>query len=127
MPWLNFVPESLYWGVRMVSEALGKKSLPILITENGCATDDTVTAKGEVLDLSRVMYLRSYLRNAHRAVSEGYPLKGYFHWSLMDNFEWSWGYTRRFGITHVDYATQRRTPKQSFRWYQQVIKENRLL
>ncbi len=127
MPWLNFVPESIYWGVRMVSEALGKKNLPILITENGCATDDTVTAKGEVLDLSRVMYLRSYLRNAHRAISEGYPLKGYFHWSLMDNFEWSWGYTRRFGITHVDYATQRRTPKQSFRWYQQVIKENRLL
>ena len=127
MPWLNFVPESIYWGVRMVSEALGKKNLPILITENGCATDDTVTAKGEVLDLSRVMYLRSYLRNAHRAISEGYPLKVYFHWSLMDNFEWSWGYTRRFGITHVDYATQRRTPKQSFRWYQQVIKENRLL
>jgi len=127
MPWLNFVPESLYWGVRMISDALGKKELPILITENGCATEDDVTAKGEVFDLSRVMYLRSYLRNAHRAVSEGYPLKGYFHWSLLDNFEWSWGYTRRFGITHVDYATQQRTPKQSFRWYQKVIQENRLL
>ena len=127
MPWLNFVPESLYWGVRMISDALGKKDLPVLITENGCATEDDVTATGEVFDLSRVMYLRSYLRNAHRAVSEGYPLKGYFHWSLLDNFEWSWGYTRRFGITHVDYATQRRTPKQSFRWYQKVIQENRLL
>ena len=127
MPWLNFVPESLYWGVRMISDALGKKDLPILITENGCATEDDVTAKGEVFDLSRVMYLRSYLRNAHRAVSEGYPLKGYFHWSLLDNFEWSWGYTRRFGITHVDYATQQRTPKQSFRWYQKVIQENQLL
>ena len=101
--------------------------MPVLITENGCATEDDVTATGEVFDLSRVMYLRSYLRNAHRAVSEGYPLKGYFHWSLLDNFEWSWGYTRRFGITHVDYATQRRTPKQSFRWYQKVIQENRLL
>jgi len=127
MPWLNFVPESLYWGVRMVSEALGKKDLPIVISENGCATDDEVTANGEVLDLSRIMYLRSYLKNAHRAVSEGYPLKGYFHWSFMDNFEWTWGYTRRFGITRVDYATQTRTPKESFRWYQKTIAENRLV
>jgi beta-glucosidase len=127
MPWLNFVPESLYWGVRMITDALGKKNLPILITENGCATEDDVTAQGEVLDLARVMYMRSYLRNAHRAISEGYPLKGYFVWSLLDNFEWSWGYTRRFGITRVDYATQQRAPKQSFRWYQKVIGESRLL
>ena len=90
-------------------------------------TDDEVTANGEVLDLSRIMYLRSYLKNAHRAVSEGYPLKGYFHWSFMDNFEWTWGYTRRFGITRVDYATQTRTPKESFRWYQKTIAENRLV
>jgi beta-glucosidase len=127
MPWLNFVPESLYWGVRMVSDALGKTDLPIVITENGCATEDGVTSSGEVLDLSRVMYQRSYLRNAHRAVAEGYPLKGYFHWSLLDNFEWSWGYTRRFGITRVDFKTQQRIPKQSFRWYQQTIGENRVL
>jgi beta-glucosidase len=127
MPWLNFVPESLYWGVRMISDALGKKDLPIVITENGCATEDGVTSGGEVLDLSRIMYQRSYLRNAHRAVAEGYPLKGYFHWSLLDNFEWSWGYTRRFGITRVDFKTQQRTPKQSFRWYQQTIGENRVL
>ncbi len=127
MPWLNFAPESLYWGVRMITDALGKKNLPILITENGCATEDNVTAKGEILDLARVMYLRSYLRNAHRAISEGYPLKGYFVWSLLDNFEWNYGYTRRFGITRVDYSTQQRTPKQSFRWYQKVIEANRLL
>jgi beta-glucosidase len=127
MPWLNFVPESLYWGVRMVSDALGKTDLPVVITENGCATEDGVTSSGEVLDLSRVMYQRSYLRNAHRAVAEGYPLKGYFHWSLLDNFEWSWGYTRRFGITRVDFQTQQRIPKQSFRWYQQTIGENRVL
>ncbi len=127
MPWLNFIPESLYWGVRMVSEALGKKDLPIVISENGCASNDEVTADGHVYDLSRVMYMRSYLRNAQRAVAEGYPLKGYFHWSLMDNFEWSWGYTRRFGITHVDYATQQRLPKESFHWYQQVIAANRIL
>ncbi|HUE36668.1 MAG TPA: GH1 family beta-glucosidase [Candidatus Acidoferrum sp.] len=127
MPWLNFVPESLYWGIRMISEALGKKNLPILITENGCATADEVTGKGEILDLARIMYTRSYLRQAHRAISEGYPLIGYFHWSLMDNFEWTWGYTRRFGMTYIDYATLSRTPKETFRWYQNVIRENRLL
>jgi beta-glucosidase len=127
MPWLNFVPESLYWGVRMISDALGKKDLPIVISENGCATDDEVTSTGEVLDLTRVMYQRSYLRNALRAAAEGYPLKGYFHWSLLDNFEWSWGYTRRFGITHVDFKTQQRLPKQSFRWYQKTIQKNRVV
>jgi beta-glucosidase len=127
MPWLNFVPESLYWGVRMVSDALGKKDLPIVISENGCASEDAVTANGEVLDLSRIMYLRSYLKNAHQAVNEGYPLKGYFHWSLMDNFEWTWGYTRRFGMTRVDYTTLARTPKESFRWYQKMMSENRLV
>jgi beta-glucosidase len=127
MPWLNFVPESMYWGIRLVSEALGKRDLPICVTENGCAAEDELTAQGEVIDLSRVMYMRSYLRSAQRAVAEGYPLKGYFTWSLMDNFEWSWGYTRRFGITYVDYKTQRRIPKQSFRWYQQAIRENRVL
>ena len=127
MPWLNFVPESLYWGVRMISDALDKKNLPIIITENGCATEDDVTDRGEVFDLSRVMYQRSYLRNARRAIAEQYPLKGYFHWSLLDNFEWAWGYTRRFGLTRVDFRTQQRTPKQSFRWYQKAIQENRVL
>jgi beta-glucosidase len=127
MPWLNYLPESLYWGIRMVSEALGKKDLPIIITENGCATDDTVDSRGEITDLSRIMYMRSYMRNAQRAVNEGYPLIGYFPWSLMDNFEWSWGYTRRFGMTRVDYETQKRTPKESFRWYQKVIQENRVV
>jgi beta-glucosidase len=127
MPWLNLVPESLYWGVRMITDALGKKDLPILITENGCATEDEVSGTGEVFDLSRILYLRAYLHNAQRAIADGYPLKGYFHWSLMDNFEWTWGYTRRFGITRVDYETQQRTPKESFRWYQRVIQENRLV
>jgi len=127
MPWLNFLPEALYWGVRQVSEALGKTDIPIVISENGCATDDEVTKEGEILDLSLVMYMRSYLRQAHRAVSEGYPLKGYWHWSLMDNYEWSWGYTRRFGMTRVDYSTQKRTPKQSFKLYQQIIRENRIV
>jgi beta-glucosidase len=127
MPWLQFVPESIYWGVRMVSEALGKRDLPIYISENGCATNDELTKQGEVIDTSRILYLRAYLRNAQRAIAEGYPLMGYFQWSLMDNFEWSWGYSRRFGITYVDYKTQRRIPKLSYRWYQQVIRQNRIL
>lgn len=127
MPWLNYLPESLYWGVRMISEALGKKNLPICITENGCATEDELTEKGEVFDLTRILFMRAYLQNAQRATSEGYPLVGYFHWSLMDNFEWPWGYTRRFGLTRVDFNTQKRTPKASFRWFQQTIKDNRVL
>ena len=127
VPWLNFVPESLYWGVRLVSEALGKTDLPILITENGCPTDDQVTDNNEILDLNKIMFLRAYLQSAHRAVSEGYPLNGYMHWSLMDNFEWTWGFSRRFGITRVDFNTLTRTPKESFRWYQTAIRENRVI
>jgi len=127
VPWLNFVPESIYWGVRMISEALGKTDLPILITENGCPTNDEVSTKDEILDLTKIMFLRSYLSNVHRAVSEGYPLIGYIHWSLMDNFEWTWGFSRRFGITRVDFNTLTRTPKESFRWYQTAIRENRVV
>ena len=127
MPWLNFLPDALYWGVRLITDAFGKSELPIYISENGCAADDQVTKSGEIFDLSRVLYLRSYLRSAARAVAEGYPLIGYFLWSLLDNFEWSCGYTRRFGITYVDYKTQQRIPKQSFRWYQQTIRAGRVL
>ncbi len=124
MPWLHFVPEALYWGVRMIREALGQKDLPICITENGCATEDEVTPAGEVLDLARILFMRAYLHNARRAIADGYPLVGYFHWSLLDNFEWSYGYTRRFGLVHVDYTTQRRTLKESFRWLQQTIRDH---
>jgi beta-glucosidase len=106
---------------------VGKKDLPIYVSENGCASDDVVTPQGEIVDLDRVLYMRAYLRSAQRAIAERYPLIGYFHWSLMDNFEWSCGYTRRFGLTHVDYRTQQRIPKLSFRWYQQAIRENRVL
>ena len=127
MPWLNFLPECAYWGVRMIGEALGRSDLPVYISENGCATEDEVTAGGEIFDTDRLMYLRSYLRQLQRAITEGYPLIGYFQWSLMDNFEWSCGYTKRFGLTHVDYKTQQRTAKLSFRWYQQVIRGNRIV
>jgi beta-glucosidase len=127
MPWLNILPESIYWGVRHISETLGCNDLPVFITENGCAAQDELNVKGEVIDTDRIMYLRQYLKAAHRAVSEGYPLKGYFVWSLMDNFEWAWGYERRFGIVYVDYSTQRRIPKASFDWYAECIRQNRVV
>ncbi|MBW4605510.1 MAG: beta-glucosidase [Calothrix sp. FI2-JRJ7] len=124
MPWLNILPESIYWGVRHISETLGHPNLPVFITENGCAAQDEVKAAGEIIDVDRIMYLRQYLKAAHRAVNEGYPLKGYFLWSFMDNFEWAWGYGRRFGITYIDYATQKRIPKASFDWYKECIRQN---
>ncbi|NER83902.1 MAG: family 1 glycosylhydrolase, partial [Leptolyngbya sp. SIO1D8] len=126
MPWLHIVPNSLYWGIRHVSETLQCPELPILISENGCAAEDKVTDCGEVLDLDRIHYLRQYLQSAHRAISEGYPLRGYFLWSLMDNFEWAYGYDRRFGITYIDYATQQRLPKASFHWYQNCVTTNQI-
>jgi beta-glucosidase len=127
MPWLFFQPESLYWGIRHISETLGLRDLPIFISENGCAVEDEPDAQGKVMDSDRILYLRHYLQSAHRAVREGYPLKGYFAWSLLDNFEWSWGYDRRFGLVRVDFDTQRRIPKASAEWYAECIHQNRVV
>jgi len=127
MPWLHFLPESLYWGARMVRDALDKKDLPIFISENGCSCDDAPTATGEIIDSGRILYTRAYLRSVLRAIDDGLPLIGYFHWSLMDNFEWSYGRSKRFGLVHVDRSTQKRTPKQSFHWYREVIRKNRIV
>lgn len=127
MPWLFLTPDSTYWGIRHISETLKRPDLPIYITENGCAVEDELTPNGEVLDTDRILFLRQYLRSAHRAINEGYPLKGYFVWSLLDNFEWAWGFDRRFGITYVDYATQQRIPKASAHWYAECIRQNRVV
>jgi beta-glucosidase len=124
-PWLNLVPESLYWGTRLVKELYGIKA--IYITENGAGYDDQPPVQGEVLDVHRRNYVRSCLKELHRAIQEGIPIKGYFLWSFMDNFERAEGYNRRFGIVYTDFKTQRRTPKLSALWYQRVMKENRLL
>jgi beta-glucosidase len=93
----------------------------IYITENGCCCQDELI-DGQVNDVDRVMYLRNHLIAAQRAIADGVPLKGYFLWSLLDNFEWAEGYTKRFGITYVDYATQKRTPKLSAKFYAEVIR-----
>jgi beta-glucosidase len=93
----------------------------IYITENGCSSSDVPAADGIVYDTDRVMYLRNYLSQLQRATADGIPVKGYFLWSLMDNFEWAEGYRKRFGIVHVDYPTQRRTLKSSALWYQALL------
>ena len=101
-------------------------SLPLYVTENGAAYDDYPDSNGYVEDVERVAYLAGHLRAAHRALDAGVNLRGYFVWSLLDNFEWAEGYGRRFGIVYVDYETQRRVPKQSALWYSAVIVANGL-
>jgi beta-glucosidase len=101
-------------------------SLPLYVTENGAAYDDHPDGNGFVNDVDRVAYLAGHVRAAHRALQAGVNLRGYFVWSLLDNFEWAEGYNRRFGIVYIDYATQRRTPKQSALWYSAVIAANGL-
>jgi len=91
-------------------------ALPLVVTENGSAYADVVAPDGSVDDPERTAYLEQHIGACRDAVERGLPLRGYFVWSLMDNFEWAWGYTRRFGLVHVDYATQRRTLKTSARW-----------
>ncbi|MEV4620106.1 GH1 family beta-glucosidase [Asanoa sp. NPDC049573] len=100
-------------------------AVPLYVTENGAAFADEIV-DGEVPDPERVAYFDAHLRACHEAITAGVPLRGYFAWSLMDNFEWAWGYTKRFGMIHVDYATQFRTPKTSARWYADVIRRNGL-
>ena len=95
----------------------------LVITENGSSYDD-VKAKGEVIDTQRTAYLVAHLQSLQNAISEGAPVKGYFAWSLLDNFEWAEGYAKRFGIVHVDYETFERTPKMSFKKYKEIITAN---
>ena len=123
-PWLVVGPEVAYWGIREVSELWNPKVL--YVSENGASADDPVI-NGRIDDPDRIMYLRNYIEQFHRAVAEGYPLKGYFLWSLMDNFEWSDGYTKRFGLHYVDFKTLKRTPKLSAAWYREVIRQNRVV
>jgi beta-glucosidase len=120
--WLYIGPEVIYWAVRNVGDIWKPKA--IYITENGCSADDVIAADGHVEDTDRVMYLRNHLTHLHRAAVEGYPIKGYFLWSLLDNFEWADGYSKRFGLHYVDFQTQTRTPKLSAEWYREVISRN---
>jgi len=120
MGW-HTIPESLYWGPRFLAE---RYKLPVVITENGMSGHDWVSADGAVHDPYRIDFTRTYLSALKRAASEGVDIRGYFHWSLLDNFEWAEGYKQRFGLIHVDYQTQKRTPKDSAHWYRGVIESN---
>jgi beta-glucosidase len=102
------------------------EGLALYITENGCAAEDSVTTAGEVDDVARIAYLHGHLAAAHRAVVKGVPLAGYFVWSLLDNFEWAWGYDKRFGLVFVDFDTQQRVPKNSASFYGEVAATNAL-
>ncbi|MFF5566972.1 GH1 family beta-glucosidase [Streptomyces sp. NPDC012623] len=100
--------------------------LPLMITENGAAFDDYAGPDGEVRDPERIAYLRDHLAAVHRAIEAGADIRGYFLWSLLDNFEWAYGYGRRFGMVYVDYASQRRTPKASAHWYAELARTGTL-
>ena len=97
-----------------------------MITENGIPVPDGLDADGRVRDERRIRYLKNHLFQVHRAIQDGVPVKGYFHWSFMDNFEWALGYGQRFGLVYVDFRTQKRTVKDSGRWFAEMICENGL-
>ncbi len=120
--WHTLGPEAMYWAPKFVQSLW--KAKEIFITENGCATADVVADDGNVYDTDRVMFLRSYLTELQRAVADGVPVKGYFQWSTMDNFEWTAGFGNRFGLVYVDFKTQKRTPKLSAAWFREAATRN---
>ncbi|HEU5367388.1 MAG TPA: family 1 glycosylhydrolase, partial [Ktedonobacterales bacterium] len=113
-------------GLRVLLEWIQQRYAPkaIYITENGAAFEDTLRADGAVEDEARQRYLQRHFAAAHQAMQAGVPLRGYFIWSLMDNYEWTFGYSQRFGLIYTDYATQERHIKQSGYFYQDVIARN---
>lgn len=140
--WLHHVPQAMYWALRFCRDLYDVPQF--YIAENGAGYFDApdmpaeraaihgwperpVEKSGEVIDLHRCQYLRSYLQSLHRAIEDGLPVAGYFLWSFMDNFEWADGYVSRFGLVYVDYATQERRPKLSAHWYREVMRLNRVV
>ena len=115
------VPEGLYWGPKFFYERYKK---PIMITENGYAGCDWVALDGKVHDPQRIDYIHRYLNQFSRAIGEGVEGAGYFYWSVIDDFEWAWGYSERFGLIFVDFQTGERIIKDSGYWYKKVIETN---
>ncbi len=115
------LPESLYWGPRFHWQ---RYNTPIYITENGLANIDWIDVNGKVLDPQRIDYTRRHLLELRRCCDDAVDVRGYFHWSLLDNFEWAEGYSKRFGLIHVDFLSQQRSLKQSADWYREVISTN---
>lgn len=115
------VPAGLREWLTTMRDRFGAGLKPVIITENGCSYGDGPDAYGRVADQRRVDFLDGHLRELRTAIADGIDVRGYFHWSLTDNFEWAAGYEQRFGLVYVDYATQRRYPKDSFYWYRDLI------
>jgi len=120
--WHLFDPVVMYWAPRQMQSIWGAQS--IYITENGCAAADVVADDGRVYDSDRVMFMRACLSELHRAIAEGVPVDGYFHWSAQDNFEWIYGYGNRFGLVYVNFDTLQRTPKLSAKWFREATRRN---
>jgi beta-glucosidase len=122
MGWENY-PEGFYDLLKRLHRDY--PTIPsIVITENGYADYEAPSVSEPIHDIERIKYIQSHLEAVSRAKSEGVPIKGYIVWSLLDNLEWSFGYAPRFGLVHVDFSTQKRTPKESFYFYQEIIKSN---
>ena len=115
-------PEGLLEQLLDFRERYGE--IPVYLTENGCSCPDFPDSSGKVDDPERISYLRDCLEAGRRVLEQGVDLRGWFFWSLLDNFEWAEGYTKRFGLVYVNFETQERTPKQSFYFVQQVIGDN---
>jgi len=120
LSWLAVAPQAPYWAARWQTE---RYKLPIVFSENGFCCTDFVHLDGKVHDPQRIDYMARYLGEISRAVAENIPVAGYFYWSIMDNFEWCEGYKDRFGLIHVDFNTQKRTPKDSYYWYQKLLRQ----
>ena len=116
-----YAPEGMYWILKNLDR---RYHLPLIVTENGTPCYDMVSADGRVHDPYRIEILRSYIGQAEKAKDEGVDLRGYFVWSILDNLEWYDGYTERFGLVHVDFNTFKRTPKDSYYWYRDFIRDS---
>jgi beta-glucosidase len=120
--WLKIGPETAYWVPRLAAKVWNLHT--IYISENGASAADQLSSDGNVYDLDRIMYLRNYLAQLQRATAEGVPVRGYFLWSLLDNFEWTSGFGERFGLYRVDFETEVRVPKLSAAFYRNIIARN---
>jgi beta-glucosidase len=119
--WHRISPEAMYWGPRLLQSVWNPAE--IYVTENGCSSAGAPDG-GDLVDTDRVTFMRSYLGELQRATTEGVRVRGYFHWSLMDNFEWTAAYANRYGVVHVDFGTQKRTPKLSASYFREVVARN---
>ncbi len=123
--WHHLAPETLYWGARFTQTLWNVKE--IFVTENGCSGIDELTQDNHIYDTDRITFLRNYLTQLQRATSDGVPVKGYFYWSLVDNFEWASGYGTRFGLYYMDYKSLKRYPKLSADYYKVIALNNAVM